>query len=785
MLKDRFSFKKTIQRIKKSADNAQTSQIEKLQAKYQRSRSLAQKRQQNLPPIQFDHNLPIVKKLDTIKAAIEENQLVVIAGETGSGKTTQIPKLCLEMGRGVYGFIGHTQPRRIAARSVARRIAEELDSPPGAVVGYKVRFNDQLQESSLVKLMTDGILLAEIQSDRFLQQYDTLIIDEAHERSLNIDFILGFLKNLLPRRPDLKVIITSATIDHQKFAEHFNHAPIIEVSGRTFPVEDRYRPIVVDADKNNPQESSLEHAVVGAIEECIENDLQNSSNQPGDILLFCSGEGEIRQLSKLIRQRRFTHTEVLPLYARLSARDQEIIFKPHRGRRIVLSTNVAETSLTVPNIRYVIDLGKARISRYSYRQKFQRLPIEAISRASANQRRGRCGRVENGVCIRLYSQQDYLSRPEFTEPELLRTNLASVILQMALLRLGDIAHFPFINPPDERLINDGYRLLQELQAVDKNRSLTSIGRAMASLPTDPRFARMLIEANKLGCLDEVLVIVSGLSIQDARERPVEHQQAADEKHRQFQDKKSDFLALLKLWQAYEQQRQTLSANQLKKYCKNNFLSYMRMREWREVHYQLKLCCDTLGYRLNKSPAGYDNIHIAILSGLLSHIASQDEDHLFKGARNNKLHIFPGSALAKKPPQWIMAAEIVETSKVYARTVAKIEPNWLLPLAPHLIKKSYSEPAWQRNRGQVMAKQVSVLYGLVVEGDKKVPYHTIEPDLCRELFIQSALVEGQIRSQGSFLEHNQKLIDEVAELENKSRRRDLLASDQVLFDFYEG
>jgi len=781
LTRDRYRFGQALQRIRnaKATDKA-PAMIEALEAKLSKSCDQVTERRARIPKVEYDTNLPVVQRLDEIKEAIATHQVVIIAGETGSGKTTQIPKICLSLGRGGQGTIGHTQPRRIAARSVANRIAQELRSEPGQIVGHKIRFSDQVKNTGLVKVMTDGILLAEIQSDRFLQQYDTLIIDEAHERSLNIDFLLGYLRRILPQRPDLKVIVTSATIDHHRFSKHFNDAPVIEVSGRMFPVEDCYRPWN-ESTEDDEDDLSVEQGVLAVIEEII--DLDHGVGSAGDVLIFCSGEREIRSLSKSIRKYEFAHTEILPLYARLSNQEQERVFQAHRGRRIILATNVAETSLTIPNIRYVVDLGEARISRYSYRQKIQRLPIEAISRASANQRRGRCGRVENGVCFRLYSEQDYLARPEFTEPELLRTNLASVILKMDVDKLGSINEFPFIEKPDNRFVNDGYRLLQELKALDASRKLTPLGRNLARFPVDPRIAGMLLEAKNQHCLNEIVIIASALGIQDPRSRPVEHQQAADEKHREFQDKKSDFLSYVNLWNEFEQQRQDLSSGQLKKYCKRYFLSYMRMREWKETHRQLKAVCDQLGFTLNTVEASYKQVHSAILAGFLGQIAIKDEEKSYLGARNMQLNIAPGSALFNKRPAWIVAAEIVETSKVYARTVAQIEPEWVLPLCQHLIKKNYSDPLWQKKRGEVVANQNSVLYGLVLEGGKKVPYHDIDPEICRELFIQQGLVAGEINTRGKFLQHNAELIEQFTELENKARRRDIVISEDGLYEFY--
>jgi ATP-dependent helicase HrpA len=741
------------------------------------------------PKISYPENLPVSQKKDELLAAIRDHQVVIIAGETGSGKTTQIPKLCLELGRGIKGIIGHTQPRRLAARSVAGRIADELNVTLGGAIGYKVRFNDRISENTLVKLMTDGILLAEIQQDRLLTQYDTIIIDEAHERSLNIDFILGYLRQLLPKRPDLKVIITSATIDPQRFSRHFNHAPIIEVSGRTYPVEVRYRPIVDDADDGDRDQ---QQAILDAVDEL-------SHEAAGDILIFMSGEREIRDTADMLNKQNLPHTEVLPLYARLSNSDQNKVFQSHAGRRIVLATNVAETSLTVPGIKYVIDPGTARISRYSARTKVQRLPIEAISQASANQRKGRCGRVSDGICIRLYSEQDFLSRPEFTDPEILRTNLASVILQMTAIGLGDIAAFPFVEAPDKRNILDGVRLLEELGAIkpfsggrpEQNEStesksqLTPIGRQLAQLPIDPRLARMVIEGQKNGCVREVMVITAALSIQDPRERPLEKQQAADEKHRRFADKDSDFIAFVNLWNYLAQQQAELSSSQFRKLCKADFLNYLRVREWQDVYTQLRQVVKELGFPVNSAVADYRSVHTALLSGLLSHIGQKDVDkHEFFGARNARFSIFPASGLFKKPPKWVMVAELVETTRLWGRIAACIESEWIEPLAQHLIKRSYSEPHWAKAQGAVIASEKVTLFGLPIVTERKVNYGAIDPVLSRELFIRHALVEGDWQTRHPFFKANLRLRSEVEELENKSRRRDILVDDETLFGFYD-
>ena len=738
-------------------------------------------RLQSLPNhIDFPSNLPVVEKKQAIYEAIKHHQVVIIAGETGSGKTTQIPKICLELGLGVKGYIGHTQPRRLAARSVANRIAEELKTEIGQLVGYKVRFSDHVSDSTLVKLMTDGILLAEIQQDKLLLQYDTIIIDEAHERSLNIDFILGYLKQLLPKRPDLKVIITSATIDVERFSNHFNHAPIIEVSGRTYPVEVRYRPVIFSEDSESDKNSDFQ-PIINAIDEL-------SLESAGDILIFLTGEREIRDLADTLRKLELKHTEILPLYARLSASEQNRIFQPHNGRRIVLATNVAETSLTVPGIKYVIDPGLARISRYSYRTKVQRLPIEPISQASANQRKGRCGRTSDGICIRLYDEQDFLSRPEFTEPEILRTNLASVILQMTSLGLGDIAAFPFVESPDSRYIRDGIRLLEELGAIytkHHHYHLTDIGRILSQLPIDPRLARMLVEARQLGCIKEVMIITAALSIQDPRERPFDKQQASDEKHRRFADKESDFISFINLWNYIASQQAELSGNQFRRLCQKEYLNYLRIREWQDVYTQIRQTVKQLAFPINSQLPDYRSLHIALLSGLLSHVGMKEiEKHEYIGARNIKFAIFPNSAIFKNQPKWCIASELVETSRLWGRTAAKIEAEWIEPIAKHLVKYSYSEPRWSKKQGTTIANEKVTLYGLPIVASRTVNYSKIDPILSRSLFIRHALVEGDWQTNHSFYKQNQKLINEVEELEHKSRRQDILIDNDDLYNFYD-
>ncbi|MEW4532853.1 ATP-dependent RNA helicase HrpA [Vibrio paracholerae] len=782
LIKDRFRFSKRIDGASKiKNESARNAVFDEIALDIAQSMMAVEQRKQQMPKIEYPALLPVSQKRDDIAKAIAHHQVVIVAGETGSGKTTQLPKICAELGRGKYGLIGHTQPRRLAARSVANRIAEEMETELGGFVGYKVRFTDQISDQTQIKLMTDGILLAEIQNDRFLNQYDTIIIDEAHERSLNIDFILGYLKQLLPRRPELKVIITSATIDPERFSKHFSNAPIIEVSGRTYPVEVRYRPLAGDDDSESDRDQ-LE-GIFQAVDELCDEGL-------GDILIFMNGEREIRDTADALSKRNLRDTEIVPLYARLSAGEQNKIFQPHAGRRIVLATNVAETSLTVPGIKYVIDPGTARISRYSYRTKVQRLPIEPISQASANQRKGRCGRTEEGICIRLYSEEDFLSRPEFTDPEILRTNLASVILQMTALGLGDIEAFPFVEAPDKRNIQDGVRLLEELGAIndqikDPKKRLTESGKQLARLPIDPRLARMVLEASKLGCLKEVMIIASALSIQDPRERPSDKQQSADDKHRRFNHEDSDFLTFVNLWHYIGQQQKALTSNQFRRQCKLDYLNYLRVREWQDVYTQLHQSTREMGFKLNDEPGSYHAVHSAILVGLLSHIGMKDQEkNEYHGARNARFNIFPASGLFKKQPKWVMSAELVETSKLWARVVAKIEPDWIEPLAKHLIKRSYSEPHWSKKNAAVMAYEKVMLYGIPIVPKRLVNYGTIDPVLSREIFIRSALVEGDWETKHAFFKQNRALLAEVEELEHKSRRRDILVDDEELFQFYD-
>ena len=742
-------------------------------------------RRAGVPEISYPQELPVSQRKDDIARAIAEHQVVIVAGETGSGKTTQLPKICMELGRGVQGMIGHTQPRRIAARTVAQRIADELNSPLGEAVGWKVRFTDRVGDSTYCKVMTDGILLAEIQTDRMLRRYDTIIINEAHERSLNIDFLLGYLKQLLPRRPDLKVVITSATIDPERFSRHFEDAPIVEVSGRTYPVEVRYRPLVDDGDDEFDEVRDQITAIVDAAAELI-------AEGPGDILVFLSGEREIRDTADALAKAKFRHTEILPLYARLSTADQQKVFARHTGRRIVLATNVAETSLTVPGIKYVIDPGTARISRYSNRTKVQRLPIEPISQASANQRKGRCGRTSDGICIRLYSEEDFTARPEFTDAEILRTNLASVILHMTAAGLGDIQRFPFIDPPDRRNIRDGLALLTELGAVDETvtdprKRLTAVGRQLAQLPVDPRLARMVLQAVDNGCLHEVMVIASALSIQDPRERPADNQQAADAKHARFNDPTSDFLAYVNLWNHIKAEQKARSSSAFRRMCKSEYLHFMRIREWQDIYSQLKAVLKSLRINLPTIAAEPDPqaVHSALLSGLLSHVGLKDpENNEYLGARGARFAIFPGSSLRKKQPRWVMSAELVETSRLWARVNAKIEPEWIEPLAGHLVKRNYSEPRWEKKAAAVMATERVTLYGIPIVTGRKVNFGRIDPVASRDLFLRSALVEGDWQTHHEFFAANRGLLEEVEDLEHRARRRDIMVDEETLYEFYD-
>jgi ATP-dependent helicase HrpA len=718
--------------------------------------------------IQYPAELPITARRPDLLAALREHQVVVVAGETGSGKTTQLPKLCLELGRTA---IAHTQPRRLAARTVAQRIADELRVPLGGTVGYAVRFSDRSSPDTSIRLMTDGLLLAEIRRDRELRRYDTIIVDEAHERSLNVDFLLGYVKRLLPRRPDLKLIVTSATIDPQQFSRHYGDAPVIEVSGRTYPVEVRYRP------DEDPDSDRLD-AIGDAVEELLREG-------PGDVLVFLSGEREIRDSADALRGRLAGDVELLPLYARLSSAEQQRVFKPHQRRRVVLATNVAETSLTVPGIRYVVDPGTARISRYSARLKVQRLPIERISQASADQRKGRCGRTSDGICIRLYSEEDYEDRPRFTDPEILRTSLASVILQMAAQDLGDIEDFPFLDPPDRRQVRDGVLLLQELDALDDGRRLTRLGRRLARVPVDPRMGRMVLEADRLGCADEVIVIAAALSIQDPRERPAERREAADQLHARFADERSDLLAHLNLWRYLHERQRALSGSAFRRLCRDELLHFLRVREWQDLVGQLRQACRELKIRINQTPAEPDDVHRALLAGLLSHIGLRDQQgREYQGARGARFQIFPGSSLARRPPSFVMAAELVETSRLWGREVARIDPAWVEPLAEHLLRRTHSEPRWDRRRASVVATERVTVYGLPIVTGRTVAYGRIDPVLARELFIRRALVERDWDTRHAFFAENGRALGEVDALERRARRRDILVDDETLFRFFD-
>jgi ATP-dependent helicase HrpA len=850
MAVDRQRLQRRLDGLRRTRDpDARRAVLDQLAAEVADARARLLTRAAAVPEISYPPQLPVSRRRDEILAAIRDHQVVVVAGETGSGKTTQLPKICLDLGRGVRGMVGHTQPRRIAARSVAERIAEELGTAVGEQVGFAVRFTDRVGERTLVKVMTDGILLAEIQRDRLLHRYDTLIVDEAHERSLNIDFLLGYLHQLLPRRPDLKLVLTSATIDPHRFAAHFGGAPVVEVSGRTYPVEIRYRPLSEPVAGDDGEDDVDDDAGAGrtafqgrSADACTTSDAREeprdqvqgildavrelSAEGPGDILVFLSGEREIRDTADALHGGRLRDTEILPLYSRLSAAEQHRVFAPHPGRRIVLATNVAETSLTVPGIRYVIDPGTARISRYSHRLKVQRLPIEPISQASARQRAGRCGRVADGICIRLYGEQDFESRPAFTEPEILRTNLASVILQMTALGLGDVASFGFLDPPDRRQVRDGVQLLTELGALDTTASdqrnrLTPTGRMLAQLPIDPRLARMLVEADRNGCLHEVLVIAAALSIQDPRERPADNQAAADAAHARFTDPESDFIGYLNLWEYLQQRQDALSSNRFRRMCLAEHLHYLRVREWQDLHAQLRQVARSLGMsaaavakardaatttakvrrnearttakatadevptRVELTAGQREQIHRALLAGLLSHVGLKDPAGAeYLGARNAKFLIWPGSALRRSGPRWVIAAELVETSRLWGRVVARVEPEWIEQLAGHLVKRQYSEPHWESRRGAVMALERVTLHGIPLVAGRSVGYAKVDPELSRELFIRHALVEGDWRTGHHFFHANRALVEDVEELEHKVRRRDILVDDETLFAFYD-
>ena len=777
-----------LNRLRKGKD-ANEKQYQEL---FEKSHLKVLERVERIPNIKLNQELPVTQYTDKLIAAIQKHQVIIVAGETGSGKTTQLPQIAMLAGRGLTGLIGHTQPRRLAARSVSQRIAEEVGEKLGESISFKVRFNEQGSQDSLVRLMTDGILLAELANDRFLTKYDTIIIDEAHERSLNIDFIMGYLKQLLPRRKDLKVIITSATLDVNRFSNYFNGAPIFEVEGRSYPVELRYRPISEmtigssDDDEFDDFEENLPRAVVAAVEECFQDAQEKGHPEHADILIFASTEQEIRELQETLIKHGPRHTEVLPLYARLALAEQQKIFNPSGGgRRIIIATNVAETALTVPNIRYVIDSGFARISRYNYRSRVQRLPIEAISQAAANQRKGRCGRIAPGVCIRLYSEEDFLSRPEFTEPEIKRTNLASVILQMQSLKLGSLEEFDFIEPPDHRLVNDGRKLLIELGAMsEKKNELTKIGYQMAKMPIDPRLARMILGGAHFGVLNEVLVIVAALAVQDPRERPADKQMQADQKHALFREADSDFLFYIKLWETLHANRENMSENKRRTFARNHFLSWLRLREWKKTHEQLVDLAKGLNLSFNAQKASYENLHRALLTGLLSFIANKtDERNVFMAVRQQKARVFPASTLHKTNTPWVMAFEMVETSQVYLRTLAKIEPEWILLAARDLVKHHYFEPHWSKKAGVVNAYDQISLFGLIIEPKRPINYEKVDQEAAHEIFLRDALTTGHLGITPPFLKHNLLKLEEVERVEDKLRRRDLVVDEETIYQFY--
>ena len=773
-----------VARLKKLKKQGKAAALEKL---IEESRQRVAGRLDRIPVIDFPAELPVSQRVDELAEVIERHQVVVVCGETGSGKSTQLPKLLLKMGRGTRGLIAHTQPRRVAARTIAKRLSDELGTDLGKEVGFKIRFRDQVSSDTYIKVLTDGMLLAEIQGDRSLDQYDTIIIDEAHERSLNIDFLLGYLKQLLPKRPDLKVIITSATIDPDSFSEHFDKAPIVQVSGRTYPVDTWYRPLAGDNGEADP-DRDMTGAIVDAVAECWKHG-------PGDALVFLSGEREIRETAEALKKRFGEHAEVLPLFSRLAASDQDRVFNPGHKRRIVLATNVAETSITVPRISYVIDPGVARISRYSAKSKVQRLPIERISQASANQRKGRCGRISDGICVRLYSEEDFESRPEFTDPEIQRTNLAAVILQMQLLKLGEIEKFPFLAPPNERLVSDGYRTLQEIEAVDEQRRITSLGRELARLPADPRLGRVLLAARDSNCLKEIMTIVAVMAIQDPRERPMDKAGAADEAHAQFNDDESDFIALVNLWNAWQQVQKDRSGNQARKWCKQHFLAYMRMREWQDIRRQLSAHFSTEHAKINQADSDYSEIHRALLSGFISQVALRDEGGWYDAARGLRVRIFPGSAVFKagkkdkqgqgkgKGPKWILAGELVETGKMWARKVARVEPAWIEAAGAHLVKREVFEPHWEAASGRVAGFEKKTLFGLPIVAKRRINFGPENPKVARELFIREGLVRLELEGSHGFLAHNRELLELGEDLEARVRRRDILVEESALEALY--
>ena len=784
-ISDQYRLQKLLNKLESlnKADSAFKSGQQSLAKEIKKSQGACELRSSLIPKtLSYPDNLPVSGRASEIAELLGQHQVLIVAGDTGSGKTTQLPKICLQAGLGRRGLIGHTQPRRLAAISVANRISEELGQKGGRGVGFQVRFNDSSTDSSFLKLMTDGILLAEIQQDRYLNKYEVLIIDEAHERSLNIDFLLGFLKQLLQKRNDLKIVITSATIDVDKFSSHFGNAPIVSVSGRTYPVEARYEPLLPGMDDQIEDDVQID-GIISAFEDILKHDKQLGRSS-GDVLVFLSSEREIRETALKLRKRKFKDTEILPLYGRLRHSEQIKIFSPHRGKRIVLATNVAETSITVPGINYVIDTGFARISRYSLQSKVQRLPIEAISQASANQRMGRCGRVADGICIRLYSEADFNSRPQFTDPEITRTNLASVILRMQFLRLGDIENFPFLEPPEQKAINEGVKLLIELNALTSSRELTSCGKQMAMLPVDPRYARMLVVAQTQACLREVLLIVSAMSIQDPREISAENRQQANEKLSEFNHPDSDFLGFVSLWDSYEKKRQNLTQGQLKKYCKSNFLSFMRMREWREVHRQLLFSCQHLGLRLNQEPGDYESVHKSIIAGSLNQIASRIDGRNYLGNRNKKFSLFSSSVVASSGAKWIVTGEQIETNQTFATQAAKIQPQWVEEMALHLVKREYFEPHWSKKQQRVMAYEKVHLYGLAIIEKSLVSYQQIDPAVCRELFIRDALAGDQLSSNFGFYAFNQQFLASLSKQEEKIRRPDFLVSEREVRAFYE-
>jgi ATP-dependent helicase HrpA len=785
-LRDEHRLRRRLDRVRRGHAGPE---LDALLAEIAKGEATIERRRAAVPAVSYPPQLPVSARRDDLLEAIRDNQVVIVAGETGSGKTTQLPKICLELGRGVRGAIAHTQPRRLAARTVAERIADELGVPLGEAVGYAVRFSNVSQRDTLVRLVTDGLLLAEIQHDRLLRRYDTVIVDEAHERSLNIDFLLGFLHRLLPQRPDLKLIITSATIDPGRFSRHFGDAPVVEVSGRTYPVEVRHRPLSAAPSLEDDEDEDVgpDRDPIDAIGDGVEELLRDG---PGDVLVFLSGEREIRDTAEALTGRLGSRIEVLPLYARLSPQEQQRVFKPHDLRRVVLATNVAETSLTVPGIGSVVDPGTARISRYSSRLKVQRLPIEPVSQASADQRKGRCGRQSDGICIRLYSEEDFAARPAYTDPEILRTSLASVILQMESLGLGEVEDFPFLDPPDRRQVRDGIALLHELGALDPaaadpRKRLTALGRRLAQLPVDPRLGRMVLEADRLGCADEVIVIAAALSIQDPRLRPLEERAQADQLHARFKDERSDFIGYLNLWAHLRGQQRELSGNQFRKRCREEYLHYLRVREWQDLASQLRQAARSVGVTINQEPAEPDQVHIALLSGLLSHVGLRDVGRReYEGARGARFAIQNGSVLARKQPAWVMVAELMETSRLWGRTAAQIQPSWIEPLATHLLKYTYEAPHWERKRGSVVATERATLFGLPVVVGRKVAYGAIDPLLSREVFIRNALVEGDWHTRHEFVAANARVLEELEQLEHRARRRDILAGDEAIFAFYD-